>query len=181
MDVESLYTNVPFRGGLEAIEFFLDQRPCQVPSTASLRDLAKLVLSHNYFLFGLDYYLLISGVSMGSKMAPSFASLFCGMFKHRFVINPGSNDFWRHIVLWKRYIDDVILIWSGTESELLEFHSLVNNKCSALKFTIEFHQEKIIFLDVLVCCTASALELLCSANLLTVTLSCTDNRTILYH
>ncbi len=75
----------------------------------------------------------------------SFASLFCGMFEHQFVLNPGVNDFLRHIVLWKRYIDDVFLIWSGTESELLEFHSLVNNKCSALKFTIEFHQEKMIF------------------------------------
>ncbi len=73
---------------------------------------------------------------MGSKMAPSFASLFCGMFEHLFVLNPGANEFLGHIVLWKRYIDDVFLIWSGTESELLEFHSLVNNKCSTLTFTI---------------------------------------------
>ncbi len=49
MDVESLYTNVSFQGGLEAIEFFLDLGLCQVPSTACLSDLAKLVLSHNYF------------------------------------------------------------------------------------------------------------------------------------
>ncbi len=99
MDVDSLYTNVPFEGGLEAIEFFLDQRLCQVPSTACLSDLAKLVLSYNYFLFGSDYYLQISGVNMGSKMAPSFASLFCGMFEQLFVLNPGANEFLGHIVL----------------------------------------------------------------------------------
>ncbi len=52
MDVDSLYTNVPFEGGLEAIDFFLDQRLCQVPSTACLSDLAKLVLSYNYFCLG---------------------------------------------------------------------------------------------------------------------------------
>lgn len=50
------------------------------------------------------------------------------------------------------------VVWSGTESELLEFHSLVNNNCSALKFTMEFHQEKMIFLDVLVLRTASGIE-----------------------
>ncbi len=54
--------------------------------------------------------------------------------------------------------DDVFLIWIVTESELLEFHSLVNNKCSALTFTIEFHQEKISFLDVLVLRNASSIE-----------------------
>ncbi len=49
-------------------------------------------------------------------------------------------------------------IWSGTESELLEFHSLVNIKCSALTFTIEFHQEKMSFLDVPVLRNASGIE-----------------------
>lgn len=43
-------------------------------------------------------------------------------------------------------------------SELLDFHKLVNNNCSALKFTIEFHQEKIYFLDVFVIKSVSALE-----------------------
>ncbi len=52
MDVESLYTNVPFQGGLDAITFFLDQRPCQVPGTACMTS-AKLVLSNEYvFVFG---------------------------------------------------------------------------------------------------------------------------------
>lgn len=94
MDVESLYTNVPFQVGLEAIKFFLDQRPCQIPSTACVSDLAKLVLSHSYFLFGSEYYLQFLGGSMDSKM----------------------------------------------------------------KFTIDFHQEKINFLDVLVLRIASGIE-----------------------
>lgn len=43
-------------------------------------------------------------------------------------------------------------------SELLDFHKLVNNDCSALKFTIEFHQEKINFLDVFVIKSVFGLE-----------------------
>lgn len=43
---------------------------------------------------------------------------------------------------------------------MLKYHGLINNKCNALKFTIEFPQEKIIFLDVLVLQTASGIELL---------------------
>uniref|UniRef100_A0A9J7YHG0 Helix-turn-helix domain-containing protein n=1 Tax=Cyprinus carpio carpio TaxID=630221 RepID=A0A9J7YHG0_CYPCA len=65
------------------------------------------------------------------------------------------------------------LVWSGTESELLGFHSLVNNNCSALKFTMEFHQEKMIFLHVLVLRTASGVET-------TLYRKPTDSDTILY-
>lgn len=87
MDVEALYTNVPFEGGLQSAEYYLNQHAHHVPYTACLTDLMKLVLTHNNFLFGSNFFLQISGVNMGSKMAPSFASLFCGLFEEQFVLN----------------------------------------------------------------------------------------------
>ncbi|XP_073721933.1 uncharacterized protein [Misgurnus anguillicaudatus] len=50
------------------------------------------------------------------------------------------------------------MIWSGTEPALLQFHSWVNDNCNALKFTMEFHHEKMNFLDVLVLNTALGIE-----------------------
>ncbi len=55
MDVESLYTNVPFQRGLDAITFFLDQRPCQVPGTACMT-WQNWCFQMNMFLF-LDFYI----------------------------------------------------------------------------------------------------------------------------
>lgn len=48
-DVESLYTTIPHAGGLEAINFFLSQRPPEMkPSTDCISKLAELVLTYNF-------------------------------------------------------------------------------------------------------------------------------------
>lgn len=49
-DIESLYTNVPFEGGLRATEFFLNQRKDCSPSTECILDLIEIVLTSNYFV-----------------------------------------------------------------------------------------------------------------------------------
>lgn len=56
-DVESLYTNIPHVGGLEAIEHVLNQRTenC-IPSTTCLKDLTDIVLTNNFFLFENYFY-----------------------------------------------------------------------------------------------------------------------------
>jgi len=83
MDTESLYTNVPFKGGLQVAEFFLEKRTVPSPSTQSVLDLIECVLTSNYFLFGADFFLQVSGLAMGSKMSLSFASLYVGHFEMR--------------------------------------------------------------------------------------------------
>ncbi|XP_063043571.1 uncharacterized protein LOC134458289 isoform X2 [Engraulis encrasicolus] len=54
----------------------------------------------------------ISGTSMGSKMAPSFASLYCGLFEQQHIWDE-CNPHLQHITNWKRYIDDVFFIWQA--------------------------------------------------------------------
>lgn len=57
-DVSSLYTNIPHDGGLEAMQFFLNDRPPALkPQTECIIDLAHLVLTNNYFLFKCDGHL----------------------------------------------------------------------------------------------------------------------------
>ncbi|CDR01385.1 unnamed protein product [Oncorhynchus mykiss] len=54
-DVESLYTNIPHEGGIEAMGHFLLHRdPNELPSSACIVTLAEIVLTHNYFMF-LNY------------------------------------------------------------------------------------------------------------------------------
>lgn len=149
MDIESLYTNVPFRGGLQASEHFLNQRPSCTPPTQCIVDLIEIVLKFNYFMFGSDFYLQISGTSMGSKMAPSFASLYCGLFEQQHIWDE-CNPHLQHITNWKRYIDDVFFIWQGTESQLKTFHEYINSRNTHLRFTMEYSKHQMSFLDILV-------------------------------
>ncbi len=72
MDIESLCTDVPFEGGIQAVQFFLDKKAENNPVTKCILELTECILCTNYFLYGTDFYLQISGVAMGSKMSPQY-------------------------------------------------------------------------------------------------------------
>ncbi len=75
-DVESLYTNIPHEGGIEAMEFFLgDPHQNKNPSANCIKTLAKLVLTI-FFRYKDDFFLQIKG----STMAPNYANLYVGFF-----------------------------------------------------------------------------------------------------
>ena len=83
MDVSSLYTNIDIQPGMEAVEQTLNKHrtnPSVKPTNESLMGLLKLVLTKNNFQFNGLNYLQIKGVSMGSKVSPSLAILYMGIF-----------------------------------------------------------------------------------------------------
>ena len=125
LDIESLYTTIPHQGGLKAIKYFLDQRTLCIPSTLCLTHLTELVLSNNFFLFEKDFYLQKCGTAMGSKMAPNYANLYVGLLEFDFILNPDSNPYLPHIQVWKRYIDDIFVIWTGTATDLTAFFNFL--------------------------------------------------------
>lgn len=150
MDIESLYTNVPFEEGLRATQIFLNSRSETIPSTQCLLELTKEVLTSNAFLYDNNFFLQISGVAMGSKMSPSFASLYVGLFEQESIYNAQENPYLDHISVWRRYLDDIFFLWTGSEKLLEEFFSSVNSKNEHLKFTIASDKEKMNFLDILI-------------------------------
>lgn len=60
---------------------------------------------------------------MGSNMAPNYANLYLRMFEKQVVLNPDLNPFLSNILLILRYVDDIFVIYTGTQEELLEFHA----------------------------------------------------------
>ena len=72
----------------------------------------NLILKNNVFEFNEQFYLQIQGTAMGTKMAPAYANLFMGKLEE-YLINLAPN----HIHTWKRFIDDIFIIWTGTTAE----------------------------------------------------------------
>lgn len=85
---------------------------------------------------------------MGTKMAPSFACLFVGHLEEQILYNHQNNPYLPFIVSWKRYIDDVFLLWKGSVSILLEFVEFLNGHFAGLRFTLSYSTEEINFLDM---------------------------------
>ncbi len=77
-----------------------------------------------FFLFQDQLYKQIRGTAMGTCFAPNYANVFLEIWENRFVFSD-SNPCLKNIVWWGRLID-VILIWSGSEIDLLASHSYLN-------------------------------------------------------
>lgn len=79
--------------------------------------------------------------------APNYSNLFMGAWEETFVYSD-LNIYLDKIIWWGRYIDDIILLWSGSETELLQFHSYLNNTNRNLKLSLDFSLSEINFLDL---------------------------------
>ncbi|XP_056378965.1 uncharacterized protein LOC130274550 [Hyla sarda] len=85
-----------------------------------------------------------SGMAMGTRFAPSYTKLFMAAWEED-IITPvlGVN-----LVLWRCYIDCIILIWRGAQCELESFILGLNTNSYSLKFTSTISKTKIEFLDL---------------------------------
>lgn len=57
-----------------------------------------------------------------------------------------------------RYIDDIFLIWLGTNKELADFHCYLNDLVPAILLTLSSSMSNLQFLDVNVCLTYGAIH-----------------------
>ena len=142
LDVSSLYTNIPHDEGIKTCSETL--RAFKTPAEIqSLSKLLELVLTKNNFQFGDDNYLQVLGTAMGTKMAPSYASIFMGQLEKHLL---GTCDY--KPVLWLRFLDDIFLIWNHSEEKLVEFLENINTFHDSIKFTYNYSREQATFLDV---------------------------------
>ena len=105
------------------------------------------ILKENYFTFKDQLYLQKHGTAMGTKMAPSFANIFMGALEKSLLSSaPG------HLtpLLWKRFIDDIFLIWTHGEESFQTFIKHLNSVHPTIKFEITHSTKQVNFLDTTV-------------------------------
>ena len=80
---------------------------------------------------------------MGSIFVPAYAIIFMANFELKYIY-PYIKD---KTKMFLRFIDDLFMIWTGSEQELLNFMSDLNKRHPSIKFKFKYSQTKI---DVLV-------------------------------
>jgi len=107
------------------------------------------VLMYNVVEFDEKIYHQVWGVSMGSKCSPIFADLFMAALEEDFM-NSLPGRLREKIGFYKRYLDDIFIIWLGNEQEYQEFFQLLNGHHRNIKFTTtpDFVNQTTSFLDV---------------------------------
>ncbi len=149
IDVKSLYTNIPHDECIQAATHYLDNTLInEYPPSSFIASLMKIVLQFNFFSFNNEFFLQEHGIAMGTKMAPSAANLFMGHFETRFLGELPNSP-----LIWRRFIDDIFVIWPHGHDSLIEFMETLNSFHSTIgsgriKFTHTVSPTSISFLDV---------------------------------
>jgi len=151
IDVVGLYSNIPQGQAIQCMEDALNTRPKilknSVP-TIFLMNLLTLVLTLNIFTFANALFKQLWGIAMGTVCAPTVANIFMGVFEKDLLERaPGRQHIYKNF--WKRYIDDILLIWTGTEEELKKFLAFIDTLHPTIKFTsdYDFQTKSVSFLD----------------------------------
>lgn len=155
LDVCSLYTIIPHEFGLEAITYYTTKYRRLLPSRISQSFIIEslgLILKNNIFSRGKDFYHQISGTAMGTIVAPTYAHLVMGyvetMLHEKCEKQFGAANTKSIMELYKRFLDDIFLIWYPDFGDHLSFISLINNIHPSFKFTHTIDMNQCNFLDI---------------------------------
>lgn len=150
LDVESLFSNVPYKECLDHISDFMDRKHLHPEEKCQLLNLTSLCMQQNYFMFDNTFYQQKEGLAMGSPLSPLMADIFMDKFECQYIIGE------RHILYYYRYVDDVIICWTGTYRQLLTFVQNLNRCHPKIKFKLEKEQDKSLnFLDLTITRTSN--------------------------
>ena len=131
-----------------AVRHFLSDKEyaADAPPVDEIIKVMNHILKNNTFIFENQVYKQIFGTAMGTPMAPSISSLFMGWLEERLLANspvPIDPKF------WKRFLDDIFLLWTGTDEEWEIFFNYINSFHSTIKFTSQISSSELSFLDLL--------------------------------
>lgn len=145
VDVSSLYTNILHNEGLQAINDWMQENGVSKQQREFTTKLASLVLKSNYFEFNNRIFYQKQGTAMGTKMAPNYAIIYMHKIEEGFLKTTTLKP-----TIWKRFIDDIFMIWPHGKDKLQIFIEQLNSYHPVIKFTEESSTEQIPFLDTTV-------------------------------
>jgi hypothetical protein len=116
-DVESLYPNVDIDLAVKIFRQWSHLITMEEPLRKALHLLLWAVLKYNVVQFDGRYFLQKRGIAMGTPVAPYLASLYMYELETYLEDHPASAG----MLYWKRYIDDIFILYRGPPEALSQF------------------------------------------------------------
>lgn len=109
----------------------------------------------DYFWFQGTFFPQIKGVATGAKYSQSLAILFMAQWEEDVVYALNRPE----LVLWARYIDNILLLWRGKRASLDAFMAVLNRNDRGIILNLEASPTSIHFLDLKITATNNRLKL----------------------
>jgi hypothetical protein len=113
----------------------------------TLETLLNLVLKNNIFKFDDEDFVQINGTAMGTIMAPTYANVFLKHKEEKNLLNPLLNPYLKNLKLFKRYIDDILIIYENADNSVIDFLKILKKTFEPLELTIKIDRQNQVFLD----------------------------------
>ena len=144
-DITNLYTNVPLQDTIDITKNILKDNLNNEKDIKNITKIIEHCTEQNICTFKNKTYKMIDGLPMGSPLSGLLANIYVEHIEDKILNLPEAKN----VIMWKRYVDDILIIWTGTLQELKNFHDSINTIDHKIKFTIETEENnKINFLDL---------------------------------
>ena len=148
LDIKDLYVNLPVQNILNITEFWLKANNQNQAITDDILHLLKIIQGQNYFQYGNHFYQPNKGNAMRSPISSTLAKIYLQYFekihlKHHLETKDGT------LVYYKRYVDDLFIIYDQTKINEDTIHDIINNIDEHLEFKITKEENHITnYLDL---------------------------------
>ena len=151
-DATSMYTNIDTDHAIQVIGDWLDSKIDKLPSNFHLqavKEAMELVMCNNIFQWGDMYFLQKRGTAMGTSSACMWATIYFAVHEDDTLLTLYNQN----LMLFRRFIDDIIGIWIIHEASdeafgvFQQFKDDVND-FGILKWKFEERSTSVDFLDL---------------------------------
>jgi hypothetical protein len=153
-DIASMYTNLDTLEGVKIIRhLWLELYGADMQDEANfIAQCLKFVLNNNFLSFQGIAYLQTKGAAMGSNCIPTYANLYAAAHERFLFLKELGADFanWKHYILYRRFLDDVLGLVTGSADEVAHLRHLLNNCIPGLTFEWAVSRQSVAFLDLYV-------------------------------
>jgi hypothetical protein len=110
-DVVAFYTNIDAKQCAKVVQGAWKHYNSQSKIHGRfIAQMIRFVMENNYFSFQDEWYQQLEGLAMGTASAPVLANIYAGYLERQEKI-----PFQKGVLKYMRYIDDVLIVFQGTE------------------------------------------------------------------
>lgn len=142
IDIDSLYTNIDIKEGMQAIKNIFQRNPNKHRPDKELLQLLEINLMRNDFVFNQDIFLQIKGTAMGKKFAPAYANIFMAEWEESALKACTLRP-----LHYYRFLDDIWGIWQHSREEFDTFLNTLHNHRESIKIKSTHSLTTVDFLD----------------------------------
>jgi hypothetical protein len=145
-DIENMYTNIPTSDLIEIIKSLSIDQGHNSELTNELINITHTILRQNYFQSQSNFYIQKPGLAVGAPTSPIFSEVFLEHIEHKAIYDILIRN---KIFRYFRYVDDILIAYNDSFTNIHEVFDSFNNMVPTLKFTMENEVEnRINFRDI---------------------------------